>query len=155
VYDLITVGLAFHWFDQPAFLREAAKVLKDGAWLVIFHQGFLGEMKEDPKFVSWARGDYLKQFPIPARRAVGIDAAMANSHGFEVKGHEPFSHEEVMTAEQFTQFLLTQSNIIAAVENGSTPLQVAAEWIAEGIAPCFGAERRTMRFGGTIWYLQK
>jgi len=27
-FDLITVGLAFHWFDQKRFLREAWRVLK-------------------------------------------------------------------------------------------------------------------------------
>ena len=28
-FDLVTVGLAFHWFDQERFLREARRVLKD------------------------------------------------------------------------------------------------------------------------------
>jgi len=33
--DLMTVALAFHWLDRHEFLREAWRVLRTGAWLVI------------------------------------------------------------------------------------------------------------------------
>src|SRR5581483_8760750 len=49
-FDLATVGLAFHWFDQPAFLAEAGRVLKPGSWLVVYTSGFNGEMEENASF---------------------------------------------------------------------------------------------------------
>jgi ubiquinone/menaquinone biosynthesis C-methylase UbiE len=43
---------------------------------------------------------------------------------------------------------------IANVESGSVPLADAAAWIAEGIEPFFGGQVRTLKFGGSIWYLR-
>src|SRR5438552_1476833 len=45
-FDLATVALGFHWFDQDGFLAETARVLKPGAWLVIYTNWFSGEMAE-------------------------------------------------------------------------------------------------------------
>ena len=59
-----------------------------------------------------------------------------------------------MTAEQLTGYLLTQTNVIAAVDSGNTPLAEAAAWIMDGVKPFFAGERGTMKFGGTIWFLR-
>lgn len=39
-FDLISVSLGIHWFDQPAFLGEAQRVLRDSGWLVVYDSGF-------------------------------------------------------------------------------------------------------------------
>jgi len=153
-FDLVTVGLAFHWFDQSAFLREARRVLGAGGWLAVYTSGFKGEMAEDAAFAEWTKGSYLKRFPSPPRRAAGVTAELARAHGFDLEGTEEFSHDEAMSADGLTGYLLTQTNVIAAVEEGAMPLADAAAWIAAGVAPFFGGARRTLRFGGTIWWLR-
>ncbi|MFN3839876.1 MAG: class I SAM-dependent methyltransferase [Cyclobacteriaceae bacterium] len=35
-FDLITVGQALHWFDIPAFYKEAIRTAKPGAWLAVW-----------------------------------------------------------------------------------------------------------------------
>ena len=60
-----------------------------------------------------------------------------------------------MTAEQLTGYLLTQTNVIAAVESGETPLADAAAWIMHGVTPFFSDKPRTFTFGGSIWYLRR
>ncbi|WP_425616479.1 class I SAM-dependent methyltransferase [Anatilimnocola sp. NA78] len=152
-FDLATVGLAFHWFDQAAFLREAKRILALGGWLVIYNSGFLGEMVENPAFRAWGVDLYQRQFPTPARRSFGITGELAEEVGLSLVGNESFTHFETMTAEQLTSYLLTQTNVIAAVEAGSMPLAEAASWIATGAAPYFRDQPGTMKFGGTIWYL--
>jgi SAM-dependent methyltransferase len=154
-FDLATVGLAFHWFDQQAFLREAARVLKSGGWLVIYNHGFNGEMNENADFRRWAWEVYPKRFPAPPRGATVVNSELVTPHSFELIGSEKFANDESMSAEQLTAYLLTQTNVIAAVEAGTTPLAEAAEWIASGVSPFFNVSNRTMKFGGTIWYLRQ
>jgi SAM-dependent methyltransferase len=153
--DLITAGLAFHWFDQPRFLSRAAECLKSGAWLIIYNHGFCGEMQGDGSFARWSGDEYLRRFPAPARRAIGVAPELMAPHGLCPRGQEEFFNDEQMTAEQLTRYLLTQTNVIAAVECGSMALEAATQWIAEGVAPFFAGQQRTLKFGGTIWYVQK
>jgi ubiquinone/menaquinone biosynthesis C-methylase UbiE len=154
-FDLLTVGLAFHWFDQAAFLDEAHRLLKPSGWLVIYTSGFDGEMTETDAFREWAWEIYPKKFPSPPRRSVGVSAELLAQHGFELRANERFTHEEKMTADQLTAYLLTQTNVIAAVEDGSIPIEAAARWIHDGIAPFFDGQPRTMKFSGSIWFIQR
>lgn len=154
-FDLITVGLAFHWFDQAAFLAQAARVLKPDAWLVVYNNGFNGEMSENAEFRQWAWDVYPNRFPTPPRRSQGVSDELVSPHGFKLIGDEKFANEEMMTAEQLTAYLLTQTNVISAVESGQTPITEAAAWIEAGAAPFFGGRRCPMKFSGTIWYLRR
>jgi SAM-dependent methyltransferase len=153
-FDLATVGLAFHWFDQGAFLRQARRVLKPGRWLAVYNSAFTGEMVESPGFRKWMSEAHLKHFPTPPRRSSGVTAELVTPHGFELSGQEIFEHPEPMTAEQLTAYLLTQTNVIAAVENGATPLPEAEAWIREGVTPFFTNQLGTMKFAAALWYLR-
>jgi SAM-dependent methyltransferase len=154
-FDLVTVGLAFHWFDQAKFLGEAARVLKPDGWLVGYNNGFNGEMSENTEFRQWAWEVYPKRFPTPPRRGQGVSEELISPHGFHLAGTEKFANEELMTAEQLTAYLLTQTNVISAVESGITPLAEAAAWIEMGVTPFFEGRRGTMKFSGTIWFMRR
>jgi SAM-dependent methyltransferase len=154
-FDIITVGLAYHWFDQNAFLCEAVRVLRSDGWLGIYTSGFHGEMEENPSFRHWAWEVYPSRFPTPPRRSASISDETVRPQGFCVAGTEDFIHDEEMTCDQLTGYLLTQTNVIAAVENGVMPVTEAAEWIFKGVQPFFSGQIRKMKFGGSIWYLRR
>jgi hypothetical protein len=86
---------------------------------------------------------------------VGVSAELVEPYGLALSGQENFTHRETMTAEQLTGYLLTQTNVIAAVESGGTPLAEAAAWIAAGATPYFAGKAGTMKFSGTIWFIRK
>jgi len=154
-FELVTVGLAYHWFDQAKFLREAHRVLKADSWLAIYTSGFLGEMLEDPSFSKWAQKTYPEKFPTPPRYNTSVAVNAIEPFGFILQNTEKFTHNEIMTAEGLTYYLSSQTNVIAAVENGTVPLEAATNWILSNIQPFFKSETRTMKFGGSISLLQR
>jgi SAM-dependent methyltransferase len=154
-FDLATVGLAFHWFDQASFLAEARRVLKPEGWLVVYTSGFNGEMAENADFRRWAWDVYPERFPTPPRRGTGISSELVEPLGFSLAGKETFTHDEMMTSDQLTSYLLTQTNVIATVESGTTPLAEAASWIEAGVKPFFKGAAGTMKFSGSIWFLRR
>ena len=154
-FDLVTVGLAFHWFDQERFLREARRVLKRAGWLFIYSNGFSGEMAENAAFRKWAWEVYPKKFPTPARKGWGVTAEAVKPFGFELIVDQGFENLIQMSRQEFVGFLVTQTNVIAAVESGTMPIGEAAGWIDEGVRGFFGGAKRTMKFSGRVWGMRK
>jgi SAM-dependent methyltransferase len=64
---IMSSALAFHWFDRDQFLDEAWRVLSVEGWLLIYNNGFMGIMREDPSFADWGPDVYAKRFPTPPR----------------------------------------------------------------------------------------
>lgn len=153
-FSLITVGLAFHWFEQERFLAEARRVLKNSGHLIIYNNGFLGQLSEQAGFRDWNREQYLTRYPIPSRKNRVIDNEWVSPLGFEVKTHNTFETGVLMTHEQLVGYLLTQSNVIAAVEQGSERLDEVANWIHRETLQFFGKSPRTAEFRIHIDYLK-
>jgi ubiquinone/menaquinone biosynthesis C-methylase UbiE len=154
-FELVTVGLAYHWFDQGRFLDEARRVLQPSSWLIIYNFGFTNKMAENAGFGTWADEVYLRRFPIPPRCSTDATSERARSFGFERQKVETFTHDEHMTAEQFTGFLVTQSNVISIVERGAMTIEDAIMWIEKEVASFFRDEQRAMMFSGTIAYFRR
>ena len=147
MFDLITVGLAFHWFDEARFLAEARRVLRSGGWLVLYNSAFGGEIVESPAFRAWNREVYLSRYPTPPRGRQPITSEFVAPFGFELVADERGTAVAQMTGEQIAAYLLTQSNVIAAVEQGSESLESVAEWISTGVREFVGDESPvTLRF---------
>jgi len=152
-FDLITVGLAFHWFDQEQFLAEAHRVLRPHAWLVIYNSAF-GEIAENPEFRSWFRQEYLKRFPNTPRSLREITQNFLACFGFTLVQREVLTTAVAMTHEQFVNYLLAQSNVIAAVEHGAERLEDVAAWIADGTAAFFQHGTASLQFQIDIHFLR-
>ena len=58
-----------------------------------------------------------------------------------------------LTREQYVEFMLTQSNVISAVDMGSEPLSASREWMKRTLAPIFPEKKATLWFAGYVWYL--
>ncbi len=153
-FQLITVALALHWFDRSRFLAEARRVLEPSGWLVIYDNGFFGEMKENPKHERWYREDYLVRYPSPPRKGEPLTDDEYRKHGLRLVERDSYTNEVSFSAEELASYLMTQSNVTATVEDEGESSESVRGWLVESVAPMFESPRGTFRFGGAIEYLQ-
>jgi SAM-dependent methyltransferase len=154
-FDLLTVSLAFHWFDRVRFCTEAFRLLKPGGWLVIYNNGFRGQMTENSAFQHWMHDVYIPRYPSPPRSDTPFTDADAYEFGFSFAARETYSNKISFSPETLAAYMTTQSNVIAAVEQGTEQLDDVFDWLMNESAPLFPADEATFMFGGYIWYLHK
>jgi ubiquinone/menaquinone biosynthesis C-methylase UbiE len=152
--DLITVTLAFHWFDRPRFLAEVRRVLREDGTLVISSHRFHFRMLENPEINQWFEDHYFPKYPTPPRNNDPLTDEAAQESGLRFAGRDRYTHELTMSPDQLARNLVTHSNVIAAVEQGNQSLEDVYQWLVESVTPFFPAATGTFVFGGEIWYLQ-
>ncbi|HEY2646500.1 MAG TPA: class I SAM-dependent methyltransferase [Candidatus Acidoferrales bacterium] len=134
-FGLITVASAFHWFDRRKFLLETQRLLRPGGWLVIYNDGFTGRMAHSNDFEVWNREQYLVRYPTPPRNNRPLADSEASEYGLVPSGVDEFVHEVEFSPEQLVGYLLTQTNVISAVEMGKQDLKSVARWLSESVQP--------------------
>jgi SAM-dependent methyltransferase len=156
-FDLVTLSQVFHWLEREKFLAEAKRVLRPGGWLVVYDDYFAaGQMAENPEFQTWYREKYLVRYPPPPRAEMTFAAENTERHGFRLLGEEWHKHTVSLSLERLVDYLVTQSNVIAAVEGGREEIGEARAWLTEGIRPVFkNADEKGFLFNAPIWYLQR
>jgi SAM-dependent methyltransferase len=154
-FDLISVALAFHWFDRGRFLNEARRVLRPGGRLVIYNNAIFGPMAENSAFESWFRENYLQRYPSPGRNSTPLTEADAEHHGLRLRGLQRYTNQVTFTTPALVAYLTTQSNIIAVLDDTRETLDEIREWLFAETTPLVPAEGGTFLFGGPIWYLDK
>jgi ubiquinone/menaquinone biosynthesis C-methylase UbiE len=153
---LITISAAFHWLDRSAFLAEARRVLKSDGWVVVYSYAFSGKMVDNPDFESWMLDVYRSRYPKTPRAPVAFSSEDALRDGFLFLAQEEFSTPVQFTVETLIDYLVTHSNVIAAVEGGKERIEDVRRWLFESISPYFGGRAETtLLFRGPIWYLRK
>ena len=144
--DLITAGSVIHWLELESFTSEARRVLKPSGRLVAYDNYFMSDQPEMPGFRQWFEQQYLQRYPSPPRNNVQMDdAAVWSTHGFMLEIFEEYRHEQTYLLDGFVDYLVTQSNVIHAVEGGSENLRSARSWLMAGLTPFF-SQMRPPRF---------
>jgi ubiquinone/menaquinone biosynthesis C-methylase UbiE len=150
-FDLVTVFLAFHWFDQERFLEEVRRVLKPDGMLMICNQYFLAQLEGQPQFRTWA-DDFFAKYTQPPRAASGYAGQKTQ---LEFLGQIDFADTFALNATELALYISTFSNIIAKVEQGSERLEDVLNTIETAARSMLGEARGNFLFGGTIWLLRK
>lgn len=155
-FDLMTVSSALHWIDADPFFAEARRVLRPGAPLVVYDNSFTGRMRGNAAFERWQRDVYLVTYPSPPRAHVAFDEETCAQRGFRLLDHERYHNIVAFSPATLVDYLTTQSNVIAAVEDGRQGIDDARRWLLSSVEQFFGGRREAhFDFGGPIWYLAK
>jgi SAM-dependent methyltransferase len=153
-FDLITASNAILWFDHTRFFSEAERVLRRGGWLVVYDNYFTAETTSFPEFQRWHEQSYLKKYPSPP-----LDEPLfadMQGKGLALVNHE--SHENVVafSMEALVNYMMSQSNTIAAAEAGRETITEIRHWLETELRPIFGdVNEGDFRFQALIWYLQR
>jgi ubiquinone/menaquinone biosynthesis C-methylase UbiE len=153
-FDLVTVSMAFHWFDQAKFLLEVDRILKPNGWLILYNNFFGSQMIGNLAFRRWANSFYAN-YPMPARVETSTDPAFFSSHGFRLDPLEDLENHVSFTPDELAAYMTTQSNFIAKVEQGSESLEEVHAKIVDGATPFFADPRADFLFSSRIWFLRK
>lgn len=154
-FDLISVGMAFHWFDRTRFLEEARRVLRANGWLLIYNTWFTGQMLENVSFAGWFQKHYLTRYPTPPRHAETVSKVEAEAAGFARVESTGVEQKVSFSRAALVDYLTTQSNIVAAAEHGRESLADVIAWLQRSLQPLFRAEEASFLFDGSVWLLRK
>lgn len=154
-FDLIAACGSIDWVDRALFMPRAADLLVEGGWLVPLDFGDLGRSPEVPALERWYEDVFHKAYPRPPARDPMVTSAEAASYGFSAPVDAPFASSCTFTATQYADFLMTESEVTAAVEYGGRPAGHVRAWLVAELDPLFGRGPREVTFGGYIQVLRK
>jgi ubiquinone/menaquinone biosynthesis C-methylase UbiE len=156
-FDLLTVSLAFHWLDRRLFLTEALRVLGCTGLLVVYDNFFAGRTgdDEDEGLGQWMRDIYWRRYPYPPRSTVDFAPEESVDPGFQCETRNEYQNIVEFSRERLVDYLVTQTNVIAAVEEGEECIDDVRGWLLRELASFFeGRESRRFIFECPIWILR-
>lgn len=136
-FDLLTVCSAYHWFDQDKFLREAARVLRAGGWLVLYKVGSTGKIANSPEFERWRREVFRARYPRAVRNDEVLTTEKAAEVGFREVARERQVHGVRHRVDEYVDNLLTHSSLIRAMDQQREPAAEIRAWLRSELAPFF------------------
>ena len=157
-FDLITVCSGVHWFNIDNFLEEVNRLLKSKAWLVLYENYFMAEMEGHENFTEWFANTYFKKYPSPPRNNnYNWSNENLNPKGLNFVTEERFKNSVSFNKKQLALYFTTQSNIIAAVENGETTYTDVENRLSEELSTFFDNDEtmRVIHYGNWIKFIQK
>ena len=155
-FNLLTVSSGLHWFERTAFLAEACRVLAPRGWLVIYDNFFSANHHGNRGFKPWFVSTYLQRFPTPPRDNQPLDDRSAKQAGFRLLAQDSYANVVVFDREQLVDYLLTQTNVLVAIQGGDWTLNDARTYLMDEVSSYFpSSEPQAFDFGGPITYLRK
>jgi SAM-dependent methyltransferase len=154
-FDLVVACGSIDWVDRSRFLPRAAELLENGGWLVPLDFGDTGRSPEVPGLARWYDEVFQKRYPRPPASDPMTTPEEAARHGFDAPVHRDFASVASFTARQYAAFLMTESNVIAAIEYGGETEDLVCAWLEAELVPLFGDAPRPVAFSGYVQALPR
>lgn len=140
--DLVTAAQAAHWFDLPAFYREAARVLKPRGVVAIWGYAKIHISREIDPVIAWFENDRVGRY-WPEGRELATNGYRDVLFPFPRVAAPAFVMERHWTCDQFVGYLDTWS----AVDRCRTSeLRDPIPEVAEALQSLWGPGARVVRW---------
>lgn len=151
--DLVTAAGSLNFTRLPDALHEIHRVLTPGGVLVAYDFASARSFADDDALDQWYAA-FMARYPKPASEAIPLDperlAAAAPS--FRLMAQTSLRLPLTLTAVAYERYMLTETNVAAAVRGG-TPLDEIRAWCRATLPDVFGGRARDVVFTGYIAYL--
>ena len=81
--------------------------------------------------------------------------ADATSYGLDLVREDAHTNDVPFSLDQLVSYLLTQTNVIGAIEKGDDTVETATRWLEEQLRELFLSTRATFPFAGPILCFRK
>lgn len=151
--DLVTAAGSLNFTRLPEALREIQRVLTPGGVLVAYDFVSARSFDVGEALDQWYAG-FVGRYPKPPSEAIPLDperlAAAAPS--FRLIAQTSLRLPVTMTVDGYERYMLTETNVAAAVRRGTT-LDAVRTWCRATLPDVFGRRDRDVLFTGYIAYL--
>lgn len=145
--ELITAAGSLNYVDLSQFFREAARILTPGGGLLVY------DFRSGRTGTSWF-DTFVARYPWAPNEARALSPAILGgmNSGFRLGRHQEFEIAISMTRDAYVEYMLTETNVAAAVRSGVHPGEVRT-WCAASLADEWGDGPREVRFAGYFAWL--
>ena len=144
-FELATIASAIHWLDSDA-IEEVGRVLTPQACVAVYDVWFRAEMLGVDGFATWMTDECAPRYRrVPKYEYTERSMAVV---GFLPAWEEDLRFNVAMTLDQLVQYLMTHSERITAVREGTETEAQQRSFLTEGLDPSFtDATVRQLGFG--------
>lgn len=148
-FDLLTAAGSLNYVrDLGASLREAARVLRAGGELVVYDFAAGRRWVGGSGLEEWF-AEFQRRYPAPAQEALYLDPEVLGreARGWRVAAGEEVEAAVAMTAEAYVRYMMTETNVAAAVRRGEAEAEIR-RWCEETVDAAWGSGQREVAFHG-------
>jgi SAM-dependent methyltransferase len=151
--DLVTAAGSLNFTRLPDALREIHRVLRPTGVLAAYDFATAHSSADGAALDAWY-ADFVTRYPKPPSEAIPLDPdrLAAASPSFRLVARTSLRLPLAMTADAYVRYMLTETNVAAAVRGG-TPLDDIRTWCRATLPDVFGGRARDVVFTGYIAYL--
>ena len=153
--DLITAAGSLNYSEPQAALCEAKRALAPGGAMCVYDFSQGRASRESPALARWFTAEFERRYPMPHGEAIRLDPGILNriSPDFPVIRSEAFELGVAMTRSAYADYILTETNVAAAVRDGAGMAEIRS-WLDESLRPVFGDGTQEVLFPGYLAWMQ-
>ena len=133
--ELMTAAGSLNYVEFSSFFAESRRVLSPEGLLVVYDFGTGRSSTECPGLDSWY-SSMVRRWPKPTEGVRHVTRATFESVPMQPVGYETLTASVCFELEDYLDYLMTESNVVAAMRSG-IPASAIRAWCEEGLRPLF------------------
>jgi SAM-dependent methyltransferase len=147
-FDLITAAGSLNYADLGPFFSEAARILRPSGLVVAYDFSPGRTFPGSDALDRWFDG-FMTRYPPPVgdARTLSPEILAAESAPLRPGPAGGFRVAVELTPDEYVRYMLTETNVARAVENGADPGEIET-WCRETLSGIYGTNRQEVLFEG-------